>query len=116
MAPAAAGGFELSGEGGRFRLAGCFGFETAARVLERGDALFRAHPDVELDLSGVSDADSAGLAVLLAWIERARRRGHTLRYVGIPSQLAGIARITDVEPLLSAAERIQSPGGVSAAG
>jgi phospholipid transport system transporter-binding protein len=105
VAPAAVGGFELGGEGGRFRLAGCFGFETAARVLERGDALFRAHPQVELDLSGVTDADSAGLAVLLAWIERARSRGHSLRYVGMPAQLAGIARITEVEPLLHAAER-----------
>lgn len=116
MAPAAAGGFELSGEGGRFRAAGCFGFETAAGALERGDVLFRAHPAVEVDLSGVTDADSAGLAVLLAWIERARRRGHSLRYVGIPPQLAGIARITDVEPLLRAAERPQAPGGVAAAG
>jgi phospholipid transport system transporter-binding protein len=114
MAPAVAGDFALDGEGGRFRLAGCFGFETAARVLERGDALFRAHPAVELDLSGVTDADSAGLAVLLAWIERARRRGHQLRYVGIPPQLAGIARITDVEPLLHVAERPQGSGGVSA--
>jgi phospholipid transport system transporter-binding protein len=115
MAPATAGGYELSGEGGRFRLAGCFGFETAAAVLERGDALFRPHSSVELDLSGVTDADSAGLAVLLAWIERARRRGHALRYVGLPAQLAAIARITDVEPLLHAAERPQSPGGLSAA-
>lgn len=105
MAPATTGNFDLSGEGGKYRLAGCFGFETAARALDRGDELFRAHPDVEVDLSGVSDADSAGLAVLLAWIERARRRGHTLRYVGLPAQLAAIARITEVEPLLHAAER-----------
>jgi phospholipid transport system transporter-binding protein len=113
VAPATAGGYEFSGDGGRFRLAGCFGFETAAAVLARGDSLFGTHPVVELDLSGVTDADSAGLAVLLAWIERARRRGQSLRYVGMPPQLAGIARITDVEPLLHAAERPQ-PGGVSA--
>jgi phospholipid transport system transporter-binding protein len=92
------------GEGGRFRLAGCFGFETAGPLLEQGDAAFAAHPRVELDLSGVSDADSAGLAVLLAWVDRARRRGHALRYVAMPPQLVGIARITEVEPLLRGAE------------
>jgi phospholipid transport system transporter-binding protein len=102
--PAKTGGYELSGEGGRYRLTGCFGFETAAALLEKGDAAFRAHPDVELDLSGVADADSAGLAVLLAWIDRAKRRGHRLRFVGLPRELAGIAKITDVEPLLHAAE------------
>jgi phospholipid transport system transporter-binding protein len=104
VAPAPTGAWELSGEGGRFRLSGCFGFETAASVLERGDALFRAHPHVDLDLSGVRDADGAGLAVLLAWVDRARRRGHTLRYAGLPPQLAGIASITEAEPLLRAAE------------
>ncbi len=96
--------FELAGEGGRFRLSGAFSFATAARALEQGDAAFRAYPDVEVDLSGVTDADSAGLAVLLAWIERSRRRGHALRYARLPEKLARIARITEVEPLLHAAE------------
>ncbi len=110
MAPASAGGYELSGgEGGRFRLSGCFGFETAGPLLERGDTAFRPHAHVELDLSGVSDADSAGLAVLLAWVERARSRGHTLRYTGLPAQLVGIARISEVESLLRAAESPQAP-------
>jgi phospholipid transport system transporter-binding protein len=105
MAPASAGGYELSGgEGGRFRLSGCFGFETAGPLLERGDTAFRPHAHVEVDLSGVADADSAGLAVLLAWVERARKRGHTLRFLGLPAQLRGIARISDVEELLRAAE------------
>ncbi len=109
MSPASAGGYELSGgEGGRFRLAGCFGFETAGPLLERGDAAFRPHAHVELDLSGVSDADSAGLAVLLAWVDRARKRGHTLRFSGLPAQLVGIARISEVEALLRSAE--SAPG------
>jgi phospholipid transport system transporter-binding protein len=95
--------FELAGEGGRFRLSGAFSFATAARALEQGDAAFRAYPDVELDLSGVADADSAGLAVLLAWIERSRRRGHALRYSGLPEKLRRIAKITEVDRLLVAA-------------
>ncbi len=55
---------------GRYRLSGEFGFGTAAAALARGNAEFARHPHVEVDLGGVTDADSAGLAVLLAWTER----------------------------------------------
>lgn len=106
MARAAAGAFELApvGPPGHFRLTGCFGFETAAPVLERGEREFAAHRQVELDLSGVTDSDSAGLAVLLVWIDRARKRGGRIRYVGLPQQLVGIAKITEIDGLLHAAE------------
>jgi phospholipid transport system transporter-binding protein len=73
-------------------------------VLERGQHEFAAHPHVEVDLSGVTEADSAGLAVLLAWVEDARRRGHTIRYVGLPQSLAGIAKITETDRLLHVAD------------
>jgi phospholipid transport system transporter-binding protein len=106
MARTSAAGFELSSAGvaGRFRLSGAFGFETAGLVLERGDREFAAHPSVEVDLSGVTHADSAGLAVLLVWVERARKRGHRIRYVGLPQQLVGIAKITEIDTLLHLAE------------
>ena len=92
------------GADGRYRLAGHFGFETASAVLARGNAEFARYPHVELDLSGVTAADSAGLAVLLAWVERARKRGGTLRYTGLPRQIAAIAAISDVAALLRGAE------------
>lgn len=106
MSRVTATAFELSpaGEAGHYRLSGCFGFPTAAPVLERGEREFAAHRHVELDLSGVTDADSAGLAVLLVWVDHARKRGHTIRFVGLPQQLLGIAKITEIDGLLHAAE------------
>ncbi|MFO0334954.1 MAG: lipid asymmetry maintenance protein MlaB [Pseudomonadota bacterium] len=92
------------GAGGHFRLDGHFGFDTASAILARGNAEFARHPHVELDLSGVTTADSAGLAVLLAWLERARCRGGTMRFTGLPRQIGAIAAISDVAPLLRGAE------------
>jgi len=102
----AAASFELvAGAAGQpFRLAGVASLATARALLERGSALFGALAQVELDLSAVTHADSAGLAVLLTWLERARRGGRVLRYRGMPAQLRGIARISAVEEMLRAAE------------
>ena len=107
MTPATtAASFELAaGAAGQpLRLAGVASLATARALLERGSALFGTHPDVEVDLSAVTHVDSAGLAVLLMWVERARRSGRVLRYSGIPAQLRGIARISAVEEMLRAAE------------
>jgi phospholipid transport system transporter-binding protein len=106
IAGPAAASFELvAGAAGQpFRLAGVASLATARALLERGSALFGTLADVEVDLSAVTHVDSAGLAVLLAWLGRARRGGRVLRYRSIPAQLRGLARISAVEEMLQAAE------------
>jgi len=79
-------------------------FETATAALARGLAEFRGAGVRSVDLSGVTHADSAGLSVLLTWVERAKREGWRLRYTALPAQLLRIARLCAVESLLSAAE------------
>ena len=96
--------FAAAGADGEFRLTGVLGFDTAASILRRGDAAFTGKPSQSVDLSGVTHADSAGLSVLLTWVERARRDGRVLSFTGLPEQLRGIARLCAVEPLLAAAE------------
>lgn len=100
-----AAGFELTGEAGRYRLAGVATFATARALLERGSRAFRGQTAVAVDLSGITAADSAGLAVLLAWLQEARAAGQTLTFGGLPAQLLATARVCGVEPLLG----IQAP-------
>jgi phospholipid transport system transporter-binding protein len=95
--------------GGRFLLAGQIGGENAGVLLAEGEAAFRGAAAVEVDLSAPTHADSAGLAVLLEWVAVARRRGATLRYVGMPTSLAAVARIGEVEALLRSAEGLPAP-------
>lgn len=95
--------FTLDGRDGRYRLSGTAGIASARALLEAGSAAFRGQPQVELDLSGVSAADGAGLAVLLAWLSRARSAGQTLRFVAMPENLTALARVCGVDSMLASA-------------
>lgn len=95
--------FVLEGADGRYRLSGTADMGSARQLLERGLAQFSGLRAVELDLSGVTVADGAGLAVLLSWVERARSAGQVLRFAGLPVQLAALARVCGVEAMLDAA-------------
>jgi phospholipid transport system transporter-binding protein len=55
-----------------------------------------------LDCSSVTEADSAGLAVLLDWRREALQRGIVLRYRNLPATIAQLAHISGVECLLTA--------------
>jgi phospholipid transport system transporter-binding protein len=93
---------EMRGEG-RFALSGVLSLATAASVLMAGERAFADATDIEVDLSGVATADSAGLAVLLEWVRWARLRGRRLRLVAMPPVLTAIADISEVEDVLQAA-------------
>ena len=81
---------------GRYRLAGDLGFGAAADVLQRGREAFAGQSAVRVDLTEVSDTDSAGLAVILQWVREARREGRDLRFAHLPKRLADLARISGV--------------------
>lgn len=89
-------------ESGRCRLIGDLGFATAPALWRQGDMLLGAQVDgvVEVDLSGVTQGDSAGLALLVTWQSQARAAGVVLRYTALPDRLRAIARISSVESLL----------------
>ena len=86
---------------GRFELSGNVGFADAARLLAEGDAAYAGLERAEVDLAGVAQVDSAGLALLLEWSLAARTAGRALRYRNIPPALASLAGISDVAELLS---------------
>jgi phospholipid transport system transporter-binding protein len=85
---------------GRLEASGALGYESAGRALPGGLALIEKGKPCTIDLSRVTEADSAGLAVLVEWLATARARGATIRYEGIPAQILAVARISDLESLL----------------
>lgn len=58
---------------------------------------------IVVDCSGVTKADSAGLAVLLDWLAWGRRKSRAVSLENLPPSLVAIARISEVDGLLSAA-------------
>lgn len=96
---AAAVKFEDLG-GGRFRVEGRLDFNSVAAALDASQELFADNHALKLDLSGVTAADSAGVALLIEWVGRARRSKCLLSFSQVPEQVMAIARISDVESML----------------
>lgn len=85
---------------GRFRISGDLNFATVGTLLAEGEQVFAAHQAVRIDMQGVGQANSAGLALLLEWLDRARRRRQHLELINLPESLARIAAITNLTSLL----------------
>ena len=79
-------------------------FATAGRLLAQGARCIGAGEADNIDLAGVKGTDSAGLALLVEWLSIAKTAGRVLRYENIPSQLLQLAKLSDVDGLLSGAK------------
>ena len=100
------GKFELEDLGeGRFRLVGDMSFSTAESILRKSEDLFEDYTRIEVDLSGIENADSAGLALLLEWTTWAIQTVREIRFVGMPERVVAIAKVTEVDNLLARGER-----------
>ena len=101
---ASVAGFRLVAQSdGRFAAQGPLTFATARRARELGTQSLDAAAAnaLEVDCTGVSACDSAGLAVLLEWLGTAKRAGRTLRYTHLAPGLTALAHISEVEELLA---------------
>ncbi len=98
---------------GHFALSGEMSFDTAERILEASEQPFEEHTRLEIDLSGVTMSDSAGLALLLEWVTWANHTVREIRFSGMPERVLAIAKTTEVDALLTRGERwagfIESP-------
>jgi phospholipid transport system transporter-binding protein len=81
-------------------LGGELSFATASRLLEQMKGHLPGEGDLILDLTGVTRADSAALALMLEWLDQARRQGRPIRFRGVPQALLNIARFSNVLNLL----------------
>ncbi len=95
---------EALGEG-RFRVSGVLDATTATEVLEASDSLFAQESKIDVDLGGVGDGDSAGLALLIEWLRMARQSNKQIHFANVPAQIEALARISEVEDLIGGSER-----------
>ncbi len=109
--PASSFKFDDLGQG-RFAVSGDFNFDTVSDILERSKDLFAGYDVLEVDLGGITRADSAGLALLLEWVNWAKYYVREISFQDMPEQVIAIARICEVEDLLKAGERWTGPVGI----
>jgi phospholipid transport system transporter-binding protein len=87
-------------DGERSRVMGTLHFTTVTKLLDAGTEAIGNGRAAVIDLSGVKDSDSSGLALLIEWLSVAKAARRTLRYENMPVQLHQLARLSDVEELL----------------
>jgi phospholipid transport system transporter-binding protein len=90
---------------GRIVVTGELTFASARDARQLGVLILEGSSAMQLiiDCAGVTRGDSAGLAVLLDWLAWARRKSRTLTFQNLPASLLAVARISEVDGLLTAA-------------
>lgn len=96
--------------GGNFRVSGVLDASTVGELLKQSAERFAKLPAVHVDLAGVSEGNSAGLALLIEWLRLAKDAQQQIRFKNLPEQISALARISEVEDLLAANGEIAAAG------
>lgn len=91
-----------AGAAGSFQLSGALTVATVAALRQQGLQNFRRSDAqaLNVDLRGVTAADSAGLALLIDWLAWAEAEGRPLRFDALPPTLLALATLSEVDTLL----------------
>jgi len=75
-------------------------FETSPGLLEQSKAWFNTPSQkIEIDLASAGRADSAGIALMLQWIENAGANNLQLRFINLPSQVREFIDVNGLDKL-----------------
>jgi phospholipid transport system transporter-binding protein len=98
----------LDSGGGRLEVKGALTFATARKARQQGLRLLEASSSgqIEIDCSGVTASDSAGLMVLLDWLTAAKNANRSLQLSNLPEPIRAVAQISDVTEILEAGVRV----------
>ena len=87
-------------EDGRYSLEGVMDFHTVEDTLSKSRKLIDFNGKIEIDLQGISDTNSAGLALLIEWKSIAKQKGGSVKFSNIPDGIHRLATVCDIESLL----------------
>ena len=85
---------------GRMQLSGVLDLDSVPELLSAIEALTYDASAVAVDLREVERADSAGVALLVAWMRSARQAQRDIRFLNMPSQMLNIARVSGLDEIL----------------
>lgn len=85
---------------GLFKLLGRIDYDSVPSLWATSSMLFEGQPRLVLDLEGVDYADSAAVALLLAWTRLVQRRGHEIEFRNPPPQLLRLIGLSALSQLL----------------
>jgi phospholipid transport system transporter-binding protein len=87
---------------GCLRVQGPVTLATVESLLEDARRRFEG-PEVRVDLSGVTHADSSAVGLLLAWVRDATASGRRIRFENLTENLRSLITLYDVGELIPGA-------------
>lgn len=85
--------------GDRLKVSGPMVVTSATAIKAAGESALAAGARV-VDLAGVTEADSAAVAILLAWLRTAQQEQKTISIVNSPDSIRSLATLYGVAELL----------------
>ena len=85
----------------RITVSGELRLDTVSSVYRNVNLLPGGIQSIEIGLSGVTQADSAGVALCVEWISQARKKGVPITFTDVPEVLMRIARVNKLEELIN---------------
>jgi phospholipid transport system transporter-binding protein len=89
-------------EGNRLHVEGPIDVETVTPLMEQGTTHVRNGAAI-VDLAGVTEVDSAAVALALIWVREAQAAGNTLEFVNLPPAMTNLARLYAVADFIPVA-------------
>ena len=89
-------------DGDSLILEGAVTLETVPGLIGAAEEHFRQGARV-IDFRGVTEVDSAAVALALEWVRRARESGSGLQLANLPPAMENLAKLYGVSELLEAA-------------
>jgi phospholipid transport system transporter-binding protein len=87
---------------GVFEISGRLTFQTVPRFQDQAGNLLQGNAQpVTIDMQGVTQADSAGLALMIEWLQLARAAKHELVFAHIPEQMRDLIRVNGLQQMFS---------------
>lgn len=91
---------EAGGDHPKCLINGVLDFTTARQMLDTVAVHINDNASLDIDLAGVTSANSAGLALLIEWLAIARRSEHIVTFHHIPDGLRQLAGVCQVDGLI----------------
>jgi len=82
-------------------LSGSVTIATASQILAKARDHWPESGVSTIDFTGVTEADSAALALIFKWQRDSARRDRKIRCINIPANVVALARLYGVEELIA---------------
>jgi phospholipid transport system transporter-binding protein len=90
---------QITKEGNRWLVNGAMSMPNVKSLLAEGAALETAK-EIEIDLSAVSDVDTATISLLFEWLRQAHSHKCKVTYANLPENLTSLATLYGVLELI----------------